>query len=113
MQVKYCKWKSCQTVISGSDYDSACILTGLDLSVCGLISKDRAPGGEKTFPLCCEVRYYLKSVGKLPTKLLLWRMQLVLKVTVMEPHCWLPFLCHKMIDFGEDYVRYKRKGWAA
>lgn len=29
-------------MLSGRDYDSACILTGLDLSVCGLISKDRA-----------------------------------------------------------------------
>lgn len=53
-------------MLSGSDYDTivACILTGLALSIYGLISEDRTglPLGVKTHPLCV-VRCYLKSIG--------------------------------------------------
>ena len=49
-------------------YDTilACILTGLAVSVCCLMSEEKAAiplAEEKPFPLCCEVRGYLKSIG--------------------------------------------------
>lgn len=55
-------------MLSSSDHETiqACIMTGLALSVYGLISEDIATiplVEKKTFSLCCEVRCHLKSIG--------------------------------------------------